>query len=241
MELDNGANGLSRRIANGLHDALTNGHTSRPVMDPHNTENSSLLWRTVFRSPCIRSIFPGRIRSDEQNDLLLIGDFFVELREWKRDSETLQVMAVTNDFSSRIIAAQMLGERRSTRTVAVRARSTDLRAAQAPTLPRQILVLTLEDATLAFLAAQDESDGSVTFLVHASPLIPGASSLVQPGRHIATDPGARAIAVGAADDTLMLYRLRPSNDLDNPCAGMVSLKTRTQKLRSHAMTFQTVP
>lgn len=200
-------------INNGgsFRSAYVGDMASHPYPTP--PSDMKLLWRTAFRSPIVKWILP--LKHPNKIQVAFVGDFFVEVKEWNVDTETLRTLAITSDFPACTVSAEVLGLQRVSRTFAngdaVNGHASngysamDLDEDAHEHKPPSVLIVVLENATMVLLTVQEEN-GSVAFDVHAQPLLAG-SPLGQVGRHLTTDPLSRAIAVGASDDQLTIYSL----------------------------------
>lgn len=153
--------------ANGHVSSRMDGHHSENRFDPltsngsdgnsHQLSQPGLLWRTIFRSPCVNWILPGAIGRADRTSVAFIGEDYVELKEWDRKHERLFTVAVANDFPAKIISAQLLGERRTSRNVINGDRMTTNDDDTKPLHSPQVLVLLLDNSTLALLRAEEQN------------------------------------------------------------------------------------
>ena len=67
-----------------------------------------LLSRTLTRSPTFRWILPARIRHKNKNDVVFVGEDFIQVKEYL-SSGNLEDVATKADFGARIRAAKVLG------------------------------------------------------------------------------------------------------------------------------------
>lgn len=181
-----------------------------------------LMWRTLFRSPCVEWILPGRICKDDGIYVTFVGEFYIQLKEWERQTETLKTVATFSDLPCRIRSAQILGERPKKNHERSDFAATNMNAEADSPLPPQQLIVMLENATMLLLIARKDVRGGATWDVHAQPIV-AKDSLRQAGRHLATEPRRRAIAIGASDDTLTIFALRHTCTALDPLRHMVSL------------------
>ncbi|KAL1615403.1 hypothetical protein SLS54_009057 [Diplodia seriata] len=184
-----------------------------PFKPPMEQPVVGLLSRTVLQSPVVNWIIPARIRNREKNDVVFIGEDFIQLKEILPNAH-LEHVSTKADFGSRIRAARVFGEPRKF----IHPPMTE--KAQIPLdidwnelVPPQILVLTLESQELLFLFARPRRDGSIEWKESCIPLSPDASLLEQPGRHLAVDPRSRALAVGAAESSIFIYAAKTMDEL----------------------------
>lgn len=172
-----------------------------------------VLSRTVFRSPIVKWILPGRIRDIIYNDVIFVGEDFIELKEVQLD-DRLRHRALRTDFGCGIYAARVLGPRPDSKAIQD-AGDRLIRGIRRPSdeLSPQILLLTLRTSEMVFVTASTDSRGFTTFLTHSHPLpVFPASPLQQPGHLMAVDPNSRAVAIAAVRDFVVLAKLKPIKD-----------------------------
>ena len=121
---------------------------------PYGSIPPGLLWRTVFRSPCVNWIIPGAIGHPTRTSVAFVGEDHVELKEWDRSHETLFTIAVADDLPAKIIAAQLLGERKTSQNVPDDRKTMNGDDAGLLYSP-QVLVLLLANSTLVLLRAEE--------------------------------------------------------------------------------------
>lgn len=184
-----------------------------PFKPPLEQPVVGLLSRTVLQSPVVNWIIPARVRNREKNDVVFIGEDFIQLKEILPNAH-LEHVSTKADFGSRIRAARVFGEPRKF----IHPPMTE--KAQLPqdidwneVVPPQLLVLTLESQELLFLFARPRPDGSVEWKESCIPLSPDASLLEQPGKHLAVDPRSRALAVGASESSIFIYAAKTMPEL----------------------------
>lgn len=187
-----------------------------------------IISRTLFRSPVINWILPARLRHENKNDVVFVGEDFVYIKEILSDGH-LRYIGTKADFGSRIRAAKVFGEPRKIEILETGWPATPDAAAAAllkrqqaapikteegevnmngyssPTIPPQILILTLESNELVYLFAHQNQNGELRFYDSSLPLPAGRSFLEQPGKFIAVDPKSRAVAVAACEGTLLVW------------------------------------
>ncbi len=161
-----------------------------------------ILSRTVFRSPIINLIIPARVRRKHKNDVILIGEDFIHVKEILSDGHLCHVTTKA-DFGGRIRAARVFGEQR---LPTMDARETPMELDTSDMIPPQILVLTLESNELMFLFVHQEPSGALGFPFSVLPLPEKTNFLEQQGKHLAVDPKSRALAVAACQGLLHIYK-----------------------------------
>lgn len=182
-----------------------------------------LLWRTIFRSPCVKWILPGNIGRHDRVDVAFVGESHVEIKEWDRDTESLRSIAVVADLPAKIISAQMLGERKASYSVSNCHSGMDIdydHGHATPALPPQILILALSNATMVFLAITQE-ERQVKVCRSAQPTL-AAEPLEQVGWLLVTEPTCRAIALAAIDKNLTIFSLFDTSDPRTTLNNLVS-------------------
>ncbi|GME23857.1 Cleavage/polyadenylation specificity factor A subunit [Neofusicoccum parvum] len=165
-----------------------------PFKPPMEQPVVGLLSRTVLQSPVVNWIIPARVRNREKNDVVFIGEDFIQLKEVLPNAH-LEHVSTKADFGSRIRSARVFGEpRKFIHPPMTEKAQIPLEMDWDEAVPPQILVLTLESQELLFLFARPKPDGSVEWKESCIPLSPDASLLEQPGKHLAVDPRSRALA-----------------------------------------------
>lgn len=189
------------------------------AMGPHHAPEIGLLSRTVIESPLCSSIIPANIRHKDVDDVVFIGEDFVQLKEIC-DHGHLRHIATKSDFKGKILAAKAFGNPRKVhvntseqspllnRTSLHRVRRS-MTGEEVDSLPLEFIVLTLSSKTLMFLWAKDTMAGPVTFAQKAVQMPAAASRFNRPGPFLAIEPRGRAIAVAAAEGCFMLYKTKP--------------------------------
>jgi hypothetical protein len=178
-----------------------------------------LLSTTLIKSSMTKWILPASIRRKEIGDLLFVGENFVRIKEIFPDGSMRHVATLT-DFPARnkIRAAAVLGEpveaerldRPRGPFIKLENRvidpSEDMSALRS--FPPQILVLALDMPELRFVVADSFPSGAVRFRQTTVPLPKHRVWMETPGKFIAVDPFARAFAVAAGNDSVMLYSVK---------------------------------
>ncbi|KAI9816208.1 MAG: hypothetical protein M1827_001809 [Pycnora praestabilis] len=186
-----------------------------------------VMTKTTVRSPMIKFIIPARIRDIYKNDVVFVGEHFVQIKELLSDGHFRTVITKA-DFSSRIRSARVFGADRVPATygqdqvIRPNGSSTDGfmgHPVQEKTsyykVPPQILILALESKEIVFLFAYHDTTDRIHFLVNRQPLPSQRSFLEQPGKHVAVDPKSRAFAVAACEGNFTLYALKSIDKIKN--------------------------
>lgn len=169
------------------------------------TPRVGLLTRTIVQSPVIRWIIPARIRHRKLDDVVFVGDDFVQIKQVKRGGHLLDVHT-HNTFGSRICAASALdidGDLPKEDTF-LQQELTDSESWSA-TAPAQLLVLTLESQTLLFAYLQRQADGHLLLKTQPIPLPRWPAARLQVSHHLNVDPSSRALAVAAMEEHIIVW------------------------------------
>lgn len=164
-----------------------------------------VLTKTLFRSPIVQFILPARIRGEKQNDVIFVGEDYVQIKSIHNYGH-LHHVATKADFRGRILAARIFGEPRE--DIVERASMEQEDSASKAPFPPQVLVLTLDTGALMFLWALSEETGAVRFHQRTVPFLDAGSPLTLQGVHLAVDPNQRAIAVSAFQGSFVIYRTK---------------------------------
>ncbi|KAJ4354138.1 uncharacterized protein N0V89_005871 [Didymosphaeria variabile] len=185
---------------------------------PHVPSEVGILSKTVVGSPLYSTIIPANIRHKDLDDVIFIGEDFVQLKEIC-DYGHLRHIATKSDFKGKILAARAFGDPRKVqintseqspllkRASLHRARRSTT-GEEMNTLPLEVIVLTLSTRALMFLWARDDHTNPATFAQKTIRLPTAASRFNRPGQFLAIDPRCRAIAVAAYEGTFMLYKTK---------------------------------
>jgi hypothetical protein len=175
-----------------------------------------ILSRTLFQSPLFKFVRPANIRHKDHNDIVLVGEDAVHLKEI-HDYGRLRHVATKSDFKGRILAAKVFGNPREIPTNAAsplpknrnshRARRS-MTGDEEYVLPPEVIVLTLTCRTLMFLWARQSETGAVTFSQRTVRLPAGASRFDRFGAFLAIDTKSRAMAVAAQEGRFILYKTK---------------------------------
>jgi hypothetical protein len=177
-----------------------------------------ILTKTVVESPLYSTIIPANIRQKDLDDVVFIGEDFVQLKEIC-DYGHLRHIATKFDFKGKILAAKAFGDPRKVqintseqspllkRSSLQRGRRSTT-GEESNTLPLEVIVLTLSTRTLMFLWAKSNHTDLTTFVQKTIQLPTAASRFNRPGQFLAIDPRCRAIAVGAHEGCFMLYKTK---------------------------------
>ncbi|KZF23443.1 hypothetical protein L228DRAFT_238011 [Xylona heveae TC161] len=191
----------------------TDEDTDMAAPTPEKPPVVGLLSQTIIRSPVINWIIPARVRHKDKNDVVLIGEHFIHIKELHSDGH-LQHVASKTDFHASIRSARVFGIARKPAASGLDAiikteEGVDMEIdSPQRALPPQVLLLSLSTRELLFLFALDRDDGGVDFFTSYKPLPEQRSFLEQPGRHLAVDSKSRALAVAAHESSFSIYSLK---------------------------------
>lgn len=190
-----------------------------PIFEyPVNTPDLGILTKTVVESPVYSHIVPANIRHKDVDDIVLVGENFVHLKEIG-DYGHLRHIATKSDFKGKILAAKVFGETRKVQVMtseqspllkrdSLHRNRKSMTGVEDPTLPLEVIVLTLSTRSLMFLWAKDDPAGHTVFCQRMIQLPTAASRFNRPGQFLAIDPKCRAIAVAAPEGSFMLYKTK---------------------------------
>lgn len=146
-----------------------------------------LLSHTIFQTPAIQWILPARLRSKDQNDVVLVGERSLQIKEAISGTH-LEEVTSKSDFDAFIMAAKVINVSTALPwEVQMRAGS----GSAASNLeiekqsPAQIMVLSLASKELVFLYY---SSNAGHFIHYYRPLPSDVSTFERFGRNIAVDP-----------------------------------------------------
>jgi len=197
---------------NGVEQIRANARNAYPSV--------GLLNKTLSLSPAVRWALPARIRHKDKDDLVVVGDDFIQIHQIETDGRLTHV-ATKSDFDCLIFSAKVFGDplddkdgkpdNDSNHDIKPEHHEMDNQSSRATTmLPPQCLVLTLQNQHMVFMFASEDSEGSINFnMCSYVPLPSWPSPTKRPGKHLAIDPKSRAIAVAAPEGKVILYSAQP--------------------------------
>lgn len=141
-----------------------------------------LFSQTILPSPLIKWILPARIRNQNHNDVVLVSERRVQIKEAVPDGY-LEDVAEKTDFGGTIVAAKVLN-------VAKQLPLVNQIGDHKDQLPSEILVLCIDLRELVFLYCLSNSDGrhEDEFVTFRRPLPVDVSLGQRFGKSIAVDP-----------------------------------------------------
>lgn len=207
------------------HGSLNNGDEARVGSTTGIGQHQSgrgILSQTLVQSPSIHAILPGKIRSKQQNDVIFIGEDFIQILELGKDGY-LKEVATKADFNSSILTAKVISFANSEADDFIDAVVKQERDSYGDEMdwseeekvepPPQLLVLALRSKEILFLYGSNRKDGHVDFHISTHILPIEVSSLYQYGELLAVDSKSRAIAVGTSFGRFCIMALNPSNEI----------------------------
>lgn len=138
-----------------------------------------LFTQTVLPSPVIQWILPARLRSKRHNDVVLIGQKRVQIKEAVAGGYLENVIEKV-DFSGSILAAKVLS------VTTELPWETQLRSENVYDGPSQILILSVDMRELLFLYCSPLVENE--FVTFARPMPHDVSLQERFGKNIAVDP-----------------------------------------------------
>ncbi|KAF2028323.1 hypothetical protein EK21DRAFT_69951 [Setomelanomma holmii] len=186
------------------------------VRSPKEVPELGVLSRTLFASPLFKAIRPANIRHKDLNDIVLVSEDSIQLKEIHHYGH-LRHVATKSDFKGRIHAARVFGNPREVpvsvgsplpKEQALNRGRRPITGDEGVLLPPEVMVLTLTSRTLMFLWAQHTSTGAVSFSQRTLRLPAGISQFDRFGAFLAIDPKCRAMAVAAQESRFILYKTK---------------------------------
>lgn len=149
-----------------------------------------MLSQTIIQSPTVRWVLPARLRHKDKQDVVFVGDYFIQIRE-SVGSGHLEDVVIKADFDTKILSAKVINVQDEVGLEAqIKQGATyGVQGEQGENdIPPHVLVLALDSKELVFLFATELADGRVEFVHNRRPLPADVSLLEQYGRHVAVDP-----------------------------------------------------
>ena len=166
--------------------------TSReqPIQEP-----VGILSRTLHSSSSIRWILPARIRSPSKNDVVFVGQTFVQLREFQDSGQLVDTTAKldfgTSITDAKVISAELksvpimdaiLKQERDQEQFNIRGKPVGEGE------PPQLVVLITRENDLIYLYARENSFGDVRLVFAKRPFLRGVDLPSSECRDITIDP-----------------------------------------------------
>lgn len=174
-----------------------------------------VLTKTVVRTPVIKFILHARIRHQDLNDVVFVGEDFIHIKQ-VIDHGHLKHIATKDNFDAHITAAKTFSLDHDPSDKGedfIKKEQANSQPGSANSnLPPQFVVLTLDSDDLVFLYLKHQGDGTFSFIHQACPMPRFDDPIHQLGSHLAVDPASRAIAVAASEKEVIIYSAK-STDL----------------------------
>jgi hypothetical protein len=161
----------------------------------HIPEVVGVLSQSLHPSPTIRLILPARIRSKNQNDVVFVGENFIQLREFLPTGQLADVTAKI-DLGSQILSAKVLSSKAWTQADSyideiikqeLDEESHDVHGSDYETSPPQLLVVSTAACNIIFLFAKDRAPGVAEFVFARRKILADTSIEADYAKHIAVD------------------------------------------------------
>lgn len=163
--------------------------------------------KTLIRSPVVRWILHARIRHQRLNDVVFVGDNFIQVKQVVAEGR-LQDIATKHDFDTQIRAAAVFSNEEDDFLAKVKTEHSAT-CLDDGAIPPQSLVLTLDSNDMVFLFLRRDLAGVVRFVHQSIPIMAFDQILFQPGEHIAVDHQSRALAVAANEKEVVVFTAKP--------------------------------
>jgi hypothetical protein len=152
-----------------------------------------ILSQVLHPSPTIRLILPARIRCEAQNDVVFVGENFVQLREFLPTGQLADVTAKV-DLGSQILSAKVIsskGHHESAVDQIIKqeldGEYCDANGSDQVDFPPQLLVVSTAACNVVFLFARNRAAGSVEFVFAKRKLLADVQVEEQYAKHVAVD------------------------------------------------------
>lgn len=161
-----------------------------------------ILSQSLHPSPTIRLIVPARIRSSTQNDVVFVGENFIQLREFLPTGQLAEITAKV-DLGSQILSAKAISSRAWTQADRyideiieqkldsdyhdVKGSPNGVKGSENDNFPPQLLVVSTVACNVVFLFAQDRAPGVVEFVCAKRRLLADTSGEAEYLKHLAVD------------------------------------------------------
>ncbi|TLD17718.1 uncharacterized protein PgNI_01860 [Pyricularia grisea] len=203
-----------------------------PVAKP---PRCGIFTRTVVESPVVRHVLPCRLRCADRADVAFVGDYFVEIREYRMEDGQLHDVIRRDDFDERIRKAVVIGDLPDSLGLPANKRAAEedvdmLNSSSQSTqtdsrkelLAPQMLLVLLENCKCIFMVLRTNSDGSFEFVTSECSIPPEASNSSF-GHQLAVDPSSRYIALSSSDSTFTVCELESRQVLESRYRNRIDL------------------
>ncbi|KAK5044497.1 hypothetical protein LTR84_010708 [Exophiala bonariae] len=180
---------------------------------------TGILSRTFSTSSTVRWILPARVRSANKNDIVFVGETFVQLREFLPNGQLADATAKL-DFGTQILAAQVVSaklqiveimdeiikQERDQEQYSLHGHPID------DSHPPQLLVLSTSSNELIYIYARENSSGDARFIFAKRSLLRGVNLPLRQCRHMAVDSDSnstcsRALAIASSSGYIAIFKL----------------------------------
>ncbi|KAK4631737.1 hypothetical protein CLAFUW4_03604 [Fulvia fulva] len=172
--------------------------------------------KTQIRGPVVQWILHAQIRHRLCNDVVYVGEDFIEVKQvGNHGHQTL--VARKNNFDAHIRAAAVFSNEDDAETedFMVKLEADAKRTVDSPTYPPQSVMLTLDSNDLVFLYMHEDTHGHPIFVQQSVPMPSFDRILFQPGEYLAVDPFSRAFATAANEREVLLYSAKPKQQIQH--------------------------
>jgi hypothetical protein len=154
-----------------------------------------ILSQSLHPSPTIRLIVPARIRSKTQNDVVFVGENFIQLREFLPTGQLADVTAKV-DLGSQILSAKAISSKAWTQAdpyidEIIKQELDDdyyeVNSAEQEAFPPQLLVVSTVACSIVFLFAKNRGPGVVEFVCAKRKLLADTPVEAEYAKHVAVD------------------------------------------------------
>ncbi|KAK3057215.1 hypothetical protein LTR09_002254 [Extremus antarcticus] len=187
---------------------------TQPSQTSQSGEMTGLLTRTVAQSPVVRWILHARIRLRYYNDVVFVGDDYIQVKQAKEIEGHLEHVATKTNFDTRIRAARTFSNIPASDDDDFSIKQDDEESKESE-IPPQCIVLTTDSNELLFIHLASDDNRSWRFVQQACPIPTFDRLLFQPGEHLAVDPYSRALAVAANEREVVIYSAKPKERIQH--------------------------
>lgn len=167
--------------------------------------------KTLIRSPVVRWMLHARIRHQPMNDVIFVGDNFIQVKQVVAEGR-LQDIAAKHDFDTQIRAAAVFSNEEDDFLAKVKTEH-NATSLDDDGIPPQSLVLTLDSNDMVFLFLRRDSTGVYRFVHQSIPILAFDQILFQPGEHLAVDHQSRALAVAANEREVVVFTAKSQDQI----------------------------
>lgn len=180
---------------------------------------TGILSKTFSTSSTVRWILPARIRSANKNDIVFVGETFVQLREFLANGQLADATAKL-DLGTQILAALVVSAKLQIVEVMDEIIKQE-RDQEQYTLdghpiedshPPQLLVLSTSSNELIYVYARENFSGDARFVFAKRSLLRGVNLPLRQCRHMSVDSdsnstSSRALAIASSSGYIAIFKL----------------------------------